>query len=279
MKETISDNPELLKEWHPENLLDPSKVGLGSITKCKWLCPMGHTYETQARMRARMRTGCPYCSGKKASKENNLRNNFPELALEWHSSNNEPLSPDGVTPNSNRKVFWICRNNPDHQWIANISSRVKGSGCPMCSGRVVSKENNFAVHYPELVKNWHPTKNKPLSPDGVLPRSHKKMWWYCSEGHEWQASLANITRGQGCPQCVSKRTRRVGLTEMLALAKKKGGKCLSSDYKNMKSKLEWECSAGHRWVATPSRVMHSGSWCPMCSSQGETGEPVLRGKG
>ena len=279
MKKTIYDSPELMREWDPENSLDPSKLSMGSITKCKWICPMGHKYETQARMRARMGTGCPYCAGKKVSKENNLLRYFPDLALEWHPFKNEPLRPDGVTPNSNRKISWICKNNPDHQWTANISSRVKGAGCPKCSGRVVSKENNFALHYPKLVKNWHPTKNKTLSPDQVLPKSHKKMWWSCPEGHEWQASLANVTRGQGCPECVSKRARRVGLAEMLAVAEKKGGKCLSSDYRNIHSKLEWECSAGHRWVATPSRVMHSGSRCPMCSSQGETGEPVLKGKG
>ena len=278
MKETISDSPELLKEWHPENSLDPSKVGQGSITKCKWLCPLGHTYETQARMRARMGTGCPYCSGKKASKENNLAARYPEVALEWHSKN-QPLNPDQVTPNSNRKVWWACKNNPEHEWVANVSSRVKGTGCPICSGRIVSKENNFAARYPKLARYWHPTKNESLSPNKVLPRSHKKMWWRCPEGHEWQASLAYLTRGQGCPQCVSKRARRVGLTEMLALAEKKGGKCLSTDYRNIHSKLEWECSAGHKWVATPSRVMHSGSWCPMCSSQAETGEPVLKGKG
>ena len=203
MKKTISDSPELLKEWHPENSLDPSKVGLGSITKCRWICPVGHTYETQARMRAKMGTGCPYCSGKKASKENNLAVRYPELALEWHPSKNEPLIPDGVTPNSNRKVSWICKNNPDHEWSANISSRVKGSGCPMCAGRHATRENNLAVRYPELVRVWHPTKNGILKPNEVMPRSHKKVWWRCPEGHEWEASLANVTRGRGCRICAN----------------------------------------------------------------------------
>lgn len=46
-------------------------------------------------------------------------------------------------------------------------------------------------------------------------------------------------------------------------AVKKGGKCLSTEYINAKTKLHWVCKQGHEWNA----VFHSikkGSWCPEC---------------
>ena len=51
---------------------------------------------------------------------------------------------------------------------------------------------------------------------------------------------------------------------MRELAKKKGGKCLSTHYIDSKTHLEWECEHGHRWKAAP-RHIKSGSWCPECA--------------
>jgi len=50
---------------------------------------------------------------------------------------------------------------------------------------------------------------------------------------------------------------------MQQFAKRKGGKCLSEEYINAKTKLEWECRKGHRWFATPDNVTR-GTWCPIC---------------
>ena len=49
-----------------------------------------------------------------------------------------------------------------------------------------------------------------------------------------------------------------------ALAKAKGGSCLSPVYTNCRSGLEWQCGFGHSlWRASYSNVM-SGTWCPTC---------------
>ena len=60
----------------------------------------------------------------------------PELAKEWHPSKNEELTPFGVTTGSKEKIWWKCDKGVDHQWMASISSRVSGRGCPICSGRM-----------------------------------------------------------------------------------------------------------------------------------------------
>ena len=39
----------------------------------------------------------------------------------------------------------------------------------------------------------------------VTPNSHKKVWWKCSKGHEWQAVVASRNRGSGCPYCSGRK--------------------------------------------------------------------------
>ena len=43
--------------------------------------------------------------------------------------------------------------------------------------------------------------------------------------------------------------KKFTLFDCQQIAKTKGGKCLSTDYKNTKSELKWECSKGHTWFA------------------------------
>ena len=35
------------------------------------------------------------------------------------------------------------------------------------------------------------------------------------------------------------------------IAEARGGKCLSTEYVNSNTHLEWECSEGHHWETTP----------------------------
>ena len=36
--------------------------------------------------------------------------------------------------------------------------------------------------YPDLVKEWHPTKNGDLTPNDFTHGSGKKVWWLCPKG-------------------------------------------------------------------------------------------------
>jgi hypothetical protein len=52
---------------------------------------------------------------------------------------------------------------------------------------------------------------------------------------------------------------------MISLSASRRGKCLSEKYVNAHTKLEFECSEGHRWSATPYSVKTRNSWCPECA--------------
>jgi len=65
--------------------------------------------------------------------------------------------------------------------------------------------------YPDVAKEWHPTKNEGRTADDVKPKSGRKVWWLCSNpkcGAEWSARVTGRTGGSGCPYC-SKRKRTV----------------------------------------------------------------------
>ena len=49
--------------------------------------------------------------------------------------------------------------------------------------------NKYVSDYPELVAEWHPSKNGNLLPDKFHVGSHEKVWWECSKGYEWLTEL------------------------------------------------------------------------------------------
>ncbi len=104
---------------------------------------------------------------------------------------------------SNRRVWWICAKGCDHEWEAVIASRVRGNKCPYCAHQKLSVTNSLATLYPEVSKQWHPTKNINLTPNQVISGSNKKAWWRCpnNPNHEWEAVIASRVNGAGCPIC------------------------------------------------------------------------------
>jgi len=63
---------------------------------------------------------------------------------------------------------------------------------------------NLKTCNPTLLKEWHYKKNKDLTPSKITEGSHKKVWWKCPKGHEWQARVADRNNGSGCPICYRK---------------------------------------------------------------------------
>ncbi len=139
--------------------------------------------------------------------------------------------------------------------------------------------NDLATLYPKLVKEWHPTKNGNLKPEDVFPATHRKAWWICHNGHEWEAMVSNRTKGRGCPYCAGQRII-VGENDLATtnpeLLKewdydKNGDMKPTEVRRGSHKKAAWICKEGHRWNAEiKSRA--SGIGCPYCS-----GKKVLSG--
>jgi hypothetical protein len=105
--------------------------------------------------------------------------------------------------------WWRCYKG--HEWKASVRNRTKrGDGCPHCSGRYpIIGETDLATTRPDIALSWHPSFNKDLRPTEVSKGSSKKVWWVCENGHEFQCSVANRTKGVGCAICI-----KVGLRKL-----------------------------------------------------------------
>ena len=201
-------HPHIAAEWHPNKNkgLTARDVVSGSNIKAWWICSEGHEYEAMVNSRISKKTGCPICSGKSVLKGyNDLETKYPDIAAQWHPTKNEGTSPTEVVSKSDKKVWWIC--DKGHEWQAQISNRVNGTGCPVCAGKVVVEGyNDLGTTHPEIVAQWNHIMNKPVKVTEVSAGSNKKVWWICSKGHVWDQTIAQQVSSKGsCPICSGKR--------------------------------------------------------------------------
>lgn len=127
----------LSKDWHPtkNGNKTPENVFPNSRNeKAWWQCQKNkeHVWESKISTRHNNNQGCPYCNGKRVSKENSLANAVPKLAKQWHPLKNGELTPNTVTRSSGKMAWWQC-SGCNHEWEAYINNRVRSSGkCPNC---------------------------------------------------------------------------------------------------------------------------------------------------
>jgi hypothetical protein len=274
-------NNLLKKQFHPtkNKSLDISSLSSGSERKVWWICDKGHEWEAAVDHRSRG-NGCPYCSGRQAIiGENDLFTTNSELKNEWNYKKNINVDPKTIKSGSGKKVWWIC--DKGHEWEAAVDHRTEGSGCPYCSGRqAIIGENDLFSKNPALLKEWNYKKNINVDPKTIKSASNVKVWWICDRGHEWDASIQNRSRGNGCPYC-SGRQAIIGENDLFTTIPELKNewnykKNINIDPKTIKSgsgkKVWWICDKGHEWEATVDN-RNRGSGCPECSSQLKTSYP------
>ena len=133
-----------------------------------------------------------------------------------------------------------------------------------------SQEYNLYVLKPDLIMEWHPTRNTHLRPRDVTPGSGRKVWWLCPEGHEWQAAVYSRTRGSGCPHC---RNRNQSNDEQFAASDttlvmewhptRNGNLSLRDLASNFGKSVWWICQKGHEWKSSVKSRL-KGAGCPHC---------------
>ncbi len=86
----------------------------------------------------------------------------------------------------------------------------------------------------------------------------------CSKDHVFDSTLSRIKyHNSWCKYCFLDG-RRNTIEQAKKLAKSRGGKCLSEQYKNVYSVLEWRCEKQHTWKARYNNISN-GLWCPFCA--------------
>jgi very-short-patch-repair endonuclease len=281
--------PEIAKEFHPSKN-EPLKledVTVGSRSKVWWRCHKGHEYSATPNSRLGRREkgkiqGCPYCSGRLASPDNNLLVCFPDIAKELDEKKSG-LRASSIAPSSGQNVWWRCSEG--HSYKSRVANRTQlGTGCKYCgtgnlSPRAASDEYNLAVDYPHIASQWHPLKNGNLAPSEVTSGSKQIVWWSCKKGCEWRAQINGRTNGNSCPFCSG---NKVGFgNDLKSLSPdiasewdyKKNYPSRPEDYTNGSGKKAWwVCSKKHSWDAVIGSRTRKGYGCPHCTNQSSRAE-------
>ena len=200
---------------------------------------------------------------------NDLATVRPDLIKEWNYNRNIDIKPEDVTCGSGKKVWWICEQG--HEWECTVNTKNK---CPYCTNRKVLKGyNDLASASSYLVKEWNWLKNGGLNPEEVSKLSEKTVWWVCSQGHEWKATVNQRYRyGTNCPYCSNKKVK-VGYNDLgttnselvdewdyerntdLSIKEVSGGSAKT---------VWWKCNMGHRWQAKIVERTKGKTGCPYC---------------
>ncbi len=121
----------------------------------------------------------------------------------WCKINDKPFELlSDIYNNNSEKLKWKClKDKCGDIFLCCWSSILNGGGCGVCHGKQVGISNCLATKNPELIKEWHPTKNNKLTPYNITYGSSKRVWWKCIKGHEWEVSVYNRVHGYNCPYC------------------------------------------------------------------------------
>lgn len=273
-----------------------------SKTKIKWECKNGHTWFALLH-NVKRNSWCPYCASSFSEEicrtyfETIFKEKFIKSRPKWLNG----LELDGFNPklklafehqglqhfkdkhfgNTKEDLIKIQKNDKLKVEICkrnNITLIV----IPQL-GTLTSTEqlvNLISKYYPNLnidlqnikfktkcEKQLNKIKTISKKKGGkclskIYINNSTKMEFQCSNNHKWKATPDSIIhRNSWCPHCVG--CARHSISEIDLIAKKYNGKCLSSSYKNNKSKLLWECDHGHTFSRSLSKIK-VGRWCSIC---------------
>lgn len=207
--------------------------------------------------------------------ENSLTVCCPALKAEWAAEENAPLKFSDLTAGSHRIVWWRCPKR--HLYRSQVKSRVQGTGCPVCAGRVVlPDENSLAARYPDLVSEWDAEKNAPLLPTQVSAGTLRKVWWRCLKGHSWRASIASRTsQNTDCPYCTGHAVLpgfndlpMFYPAQMQEWNSKKNSALRPETLRLFNNRRVWRrCPLGHSYTAAVSARTMRGNGCPCCAGR------------
>ena len=232
-----------------------SETYLNNHTPLLWECKIGHRWQAPPK-NIRRGSWCHSCGG-------SMKLTIEEMRKLAEERGGRCLSD--VYVNSTTKLVWECSEG--HTWKAVPNSVKCGNWCPKCAKKRIAQASKLDIR--EMTLLAEKKDGKCLSNNYV--NAHTKLLWECKEGHQWEAPPNYIQQGNWCPLCAGNIT--LTIKNMQAIAKGRGGRCLSNTYANTKTKLLWECAEGHQWEATPGTV-NRGSWCPFCAGRGKTIEDM-----
>lgn len=160
-----------------------SRTYSNKLTKMRWECSEGHTWEATPHSIKNGKTWCPRCA-------KNVRLTIEEMREIASSRGGECISSAYV--NSETKLRWRCANG--HEWeSAPICIKHAESWCPYCAGLM-----RLTIEKMREIAEFR--GGECLS--DVYINSGTKLRWRCASAHEWDATPHSVKNDNTwCPYC------------------------------------------------------------------------------
>ena len=226
-----------------------SEKYINTNTMMRWKCSEGHEWESKF---SNVRAGkwCHVCGGSAKLTIEDMQ----KLAL---SRGGLCLSDKYI--NCQTSLKWQC--DKGHIWnMRPMNIRNQKQWCPECwEERRGDSTRDTIEHMREIAQA---RGGYCLSTQYI--NCETKLHWRCSQMHQWWAIPHSVIyTGTWCLKCSGKEKKTI--EDMRAIARSRGGDCLSDTYINISTKLAWLCSEGHEWEASPVNIIHDNTWCPNCN--------------
>ncbi len=159
--------------------------------------------------------------------------------------------------NAHEELYFQCAYG--HFWSTNamnIRKSNRGVHCPKCD--LGSKLN-------DICKLAYDNGGRCLAVEYV--HCDEKLEWECQKKHKFSMTTSKVKLGYWCQVCNDKGKSSKQLDKLQAIANDKGGVCLSTEYINGDTPMEWRCKQDHTWKTTSKNIMRN-LWCSTCAKSG-----------
>ena len=282
-----------------------SEVYLGSSEKLEWICSQKHQWLADSN-HVRRGSWCPECGGSKKKTLEDMQNlalrkegkclsdvyidartNLSWECKEGHFWQATPTSVQSGTwclecaglskwtidelqalaklkggqlqsteyKNVKTPLLWKCEVGAHKPWEAPASTIQQGKWCPLCGG--TKKLTIEDMKQMALEK-----EGKFLSQEYINGETLHE--WKCKNNHLFSMRPDGVRQGKWCQECAG--NAKGTLEEIQAIAFERGGKCLSTKYINVDSKLKFECKEKHKFSLVPY-YLKKGQWCRDCKEK------------
>lgn len=189
--------------------------------------------------------------------KNSIKENqeyYPHMVEQFHPTLNGKNTIENVTIKSAKMITWIC--NKGHIWQARPYNNIKSPHCPICTGKIITKETSLGGKHPDLVAAFS-TKNKQTIFE-VSELSSKNYIWECEKGHEYKARPSvkvkavnkhwcpvcnGVETDLNCPECGVVFPNKIGLATHMRVVHDSGiKKCKIKGCENTVKEYSKTCS-------------------------------------
>jgi len=126
---------------------------------------------------------------------------------------------------------------------------------------------------PKFLVNEFDTQKNPIPASSLTSGSNKKVWWLCQISHSYLSSVADRTKGTGCPYCAGKKVL-VGFNDLATTHPQialewditKNPIPVTTLSKGSRYNAWWLCNDNHSYdMAVKKRT--AGRGCPYCAGK------------